>query len=108
MDLYANDITVTSKPVDDCVNKLNLLAREINTWCRESKMTINSKKTESMVINRKRFTGPLLPISIGDNVIEYKENGKILGVYIDNKLNCWFLKFSYHLFFEKTLQKQFF
>ena len=87
--LYADDVTayVTSKTVDDCVNKLNQLAREINTWCQENKMAINNRKAEAMIINRKKFTGPLTPISIGGNIIEYKENSKPLGVYIDNKLN---------------------
>ena len=87
--LYADDVTayVTSKTVDDCVNKLNQLAREINTWSQENKMAINIRKTEAMIINRKKFMGPLTPISIGGNIIEYKENSKLLGVYIDNKLN---------------------
>ena len=51
MHLYVDDITayVTSKSVDDCVNKLNPLARKINAWYKENKMTINSKKTEAMV-----------------------------------------------------------
>ena len=50
-------------------------------------MTINVDKTEAMIIKRKQLIGPLAPIKIGQKIVEYKEMSKVLGVYIDNKLD---------------------
>ena len=49
-------------------------------------MTINVDKTEAMIMKRKRFIGPLVPIEIGKQIVKYKEVSKVLGVYIDNRL----------------------
>ena len=87
--LYADDVTafVNGKSVDECVCKLNDLAKEINNWCVTNKMTVNVDKTEAMIMKRKRFPGPLTPIKIGKRMVEYKDVSKVLGVYIDNKIN---------------------
>ena len=87
--LYADDVTafVNGKSVDECVCKLNDLAKEIHYWCVTNKMTVNVDTTEAMIMKRKQFTRPLAPIKIGKRMVEYKDVSKVLGVYIDNKLN---------------------
>ena len=50
-------------------------------------MTINIDKTEAMMMKRKQFTGPLAQVEIEGKTVEYKEVSKVLGLYIDNKLD---------------------
>ena len=49
-------------------------------------MTVNTKKTEAMIVQSRKFIGPLLPVEIADNVVDYKEECKLLGVFIDRQL----------------------
>ena len=49
-------------------------------------MIVNIKKTEAMVISNRNFVGPSLPVKIANNMIEYIEECKLLGVVIDRQL----------------------
>ena len=51
-----------------------------------NKMTVNIKKTEAMIIQSTKFIGPLLPVEIGGKVLDYIEDCKLLGVFIDRQL----------------------
>ena len=86
--LYADDITafVIGKTTDDAVNKMQCLANEITQWCVKNRITINAKKTDAMIIQKNTFVGPLKPIEIASNTVNYKTECKLLGVYIDSKL----------------------
>ena len=86
--LYADDITafVIGKTTDDAVNKMQCLANEITQWCVKNRMTINAKKTDAMSNQKNTFVGPLKPIEIASNTVNYKTECKLLGVYIDSKL----------------------
>ena len=39
-----------------------------------------------MIIQKSTFVGPLKPIEIANNAVDYKTECKLLGVYIDCKL----------------------
>ena len=51
-----------------------------------------------MIMKRKQFIGPLAPIKIEEKIVEYKQISKVLGVYIDNKLD-------WHSHIEKVCKK---
>ena len=40
-----------------------------------------------MILNRHKFIGPLQPLKIGEEEIEYPEKCECLGIIIDNKIN---------------------
>ena len=86
--LYADDITafVTGATTDKTPYKMQVVAKEVTQWCRRNKMTVNIKKTEAMIIQSKKFIGPLLPVEIADTVVDYKEECKLLGVFVDRQL----------------------
>ena len=87
--MYSDDETafVKGENVDECVTKLNVLATGMNTWCVTKKIKINVDKKEAMIMKRQQFTDPHVPIRIGKNIVECKEVSKVLGVYIDHKLD---------------------
>ena len=41
-----------------------------------------------MIIQKRPFIGPLLPVRCGEKIIKYTETTKLLGILVDNKL-CW-------------------
>eukprot|EP00112_Aurelia_sp_Birch-Aquarium-sp1_P007570 Seg1826.2 transcript_id=Seg1826.2/GoldUCD/mRNA.D3Y31 product="hypothetical protein" protein_id=Seg1826.2/GoldUCD/D3Y31 len=86
--LYADDITafVVEATTDETIYKMQVLPEEVTQWCRVNKMTVNVKKTETMIIQSKKFIGPLLSVEIADKVVDYKEECKLLGVFIDGQL----------------------
>ena len=86
--LYADDITafVIGVTTDETIYKMQVLAKEVTQWCRIKKMTVNTKKTEAMIVQSRKFIGPLLPVEIADDVVDYKEECKLLGVFIDRQL----------------------
>ena len=87
--LYADDTTtfVTSKTVDEAILSLNLIAKEIETWCSKSRLTISKEKTEYMMINSRSFIGPMDQVIMNGNSIRQVHKTKYLGVTIDNHLS---------------------
>lgn len=76
--LFADDITavVVGNSVDQVIQRLNVLFKEIVQWCRVNKLTIHSGKCESMIIIRQRFIGPLQQVKCGDVVLDFTEVAK--------------------------------
>ena len=66
--LYADYTTayVIGDNSDDVIIKLNRLFEEICTWCKLNKLTLHTGKSEVMIIQRKQFEGPSLPVKCGD------------------------------------------
>ena len=83
---YADD-TTTYTPVTRSTNMSTLqeAANEINTWSVENKLTLNTKKTKTMILNLRK--PPQLPdININGAAIENVKTFKLLGVHIDDRL----------------------
>jgi len=55
---------------------------EIGCLWSASRVTVRTN-----IVKRKRFIGPLAPIETGQKILEYTQVAKVLGVYIDNKLD---------------------
>ena len=85
--LYAEGITafVIGKAKDDAVNKMQYLVNEITQLCVLNRMTINAKKTDTLIIQKSTF-GLLTPIEIASNTVGYTTECKWLGAYINSKL----------------------
>ena len=86
--LFADDTTVyyIADHIEDVIDGLNRISKDLNKWCSQNKMTVNSDKTEAMIISLKPFIGPLRPLIFGDSNIKFVTTSKCLGVTIDNTL----------------------
>ena len=67
--MFANDTTFycSGDLVDGVCANIQSLLEEIVKWCP----TIHPDKTEVMLLTRINFIGPLRPIKLGDNVINF-------------------------------------
>ena len=86
--MFADDTTIFT--IRDSVDKVSIVLQEVmnevRTWCNLNQLTIHEEKTDVLILDSKKFIGPLLPIKLGQNVIQYKSYSDCLGVRIDSKL----------------------
>lgn len=89
MEIFADDTTLhcTGHSVDAVCVKIQSLLKEIAKWCKRNCLTIHPDKTEVMLLTRINFVGPLRPIKLGDNVINFVSYSHSLCFTIDNKLS---------------------
>ena len=57
---------------------MQFLAKEVTQCYKMNKMTV-----KIIIVQRKKFTGPLLSVETADKVVDYKEECKFLRVLID-------------------------
>ena len=71
--LYADDTTafVIGNNMEEVIDLLNILARDIHNWCNKNKLTVHTGKSEVLIIQNKSFVGPLRPVKMGDTVLKY-------------------------------------
>ena len=90
--MYADDTHLTY--AGDCVDNLqlylNLDLENVHNWLRENKLTLNTTKTEFMLIGSRQRLSTLTDsptITINYNQVSQVTTAKSLGVTIDNKLD---------------------
>ena len=86
INMFADDIALY-KAIDslDDVNTLQNDVLLVEKWAEKRKLRINSKKTKTLVISRKK-TPPSVCLSLGGNEIEQVSSYKYLGVTICSDL----------------------
>ena len=78
--MYADDTSVTcsAECIDELCNNLRVKVEHIAEWLRQSKLSLNTEKTEYMVIGHKQQTNYIIrPIEIsinGESVKQTKES----------------------------------
>ena len=90
--IFADDtnISVNATTVGQISVKLNTEIQKIHAWLTANKLTLNTTKTEFMIIGSKHNLTKVQSdptITIGNNNIKRVYQTKSLGVIIDNKLN---------------------
>ena len=67
--MYADDTTVycIGDTVDNTVTSLNKALSELNSWCLENSLTPHLAKCEAILLMRKRHSGPLNSVTIGED-----------------------------------------
>ena len=90
--IFADDtnISVNATTVDQISVKLNTEIKKIHAWLTANKLTLNTTKTEFMIIGSKHNLTKVQSdptITIGNNNIKRVYQTKSLGVIIDDKLN---------------------
>ena len=89
--MYADDTSVTcsAEDIDELCNDLRTEVDNIAEWLRLNKLSVNTDKTEYMVVGRKRQTnrihGPL-EVSINGGLIKRVKKVKYHGVIVDENL----------------------
>ena len=85
--MFPDDTTFycSGDSVDDVCANIQSSLEEIAKWCNRNYLTIHPDKTEVMLLTRINFIGPLRPIKLGDNVINFVSHSHSLGFNIDNQ-----------------------
>lgn len=91
LSLYADDrafyLSGTDKQV--IINELSSAANQFDRWCQLNRLTLNQKKTKSVIYTPNRSiknVNHLTPITIGNNAIDRVHEFKYLGIILDSKL----------------------
>ncbi len=90
VNLFADDtlLWIAGDKLEESVKAMNIELQKINEWLSFNKLALNISKTKAMIITMRQFADlQNNHIKIGGDVLEYVENFKYLGVYIDNKLD---------------------
>ena len=66
---------------------INLELLKVQNWMRINKLTINYKKTNYMILIKKKLNNFPFVIKIGENAIDCKQCVKYLGIMIDEKMS---------------------
>ena len=87
--MYADDTTiyVIGDTVDEIVLVLQEVLDQVYTWCLMNRLIIHEGKSEAMILSINPFIGPLKPLKLGENFIQYISSTACLGVTIDDKLS---------------------
>jgi hypothetical protein len=102
--MFADDssITYSSGSISDVTNALNEDLSQIEQWCSQNSMKINTTKTKAMFITSHAKNKAVLnsdnQIQLANENIEISNSEKLLGVHIDSKL-------TWHIHVENTLKK---
>ena len=73
--------------------KLQADLNRVEHWLSTNKLTLNVKKTKSMIFHSAYFTGnTVVDLNLGGESIEQVQLFKYLGIWLDPKLS-----FNYHI-----------
>ena len=87
--LFADDTAIFSYGKDICalINSLNEELVQVTHWLLANKLTVNIKKTHYIIFHRyKKFTYPLPPIKINQEIVAESKTCKFLGIIIQQQL----------------------
>ena len=91
-DLYADDTTLYFfHPSQDVIEQnFQTALNELQIWCKNNGMVLNSAKTKVMFVTtnqkRQRLVNDNLKLFYNDDALHTITNDKILGVFVDNNL----------------------
>ena len=87
--LFADDTTYSHENTsyEALVNTLNSELDKIKEWFIINRLSINLNKTFSIVFSNKHFSDKDVTLKFNNTPVNIKNNGKLLGVIIDNKLS---------------------
>ena len=80
---YADDIAIITENEQD----MQIILNTLENWCKKWRVTINCGKTKVVHFRKKRIPRSCVQFHIGENIIEYAESYKYLGVILDEFSN---------------------
>lgn len=87
---YADDVAavIVARDIDLAQLKLNQVMRRLTEWMSDHKLVLAEHKTEIVMLTRKRIN-TLVPMQVGQTIINTSRSTKYLGVTLDTKLTFW-------------------
>ena len=87
--IFADDTTlvISNKDNNNLINNLNHELNEVFSWCQSNRLTVNTNKTEILLFSNRNFPPNHLEIMLNDEILNFIECSKLLGVFIDEKLS---------------------
>ncbi|XP_075167534.1 uncharacterized protein LOC142239626 [Haematobia irritans] len=85
--LYADDLQIVGSGVE-CIqfqDRMNDELVAVSTWCRDNFIEVNAAKSKCITFNGSNFSS--LNFFINNSVIDKVDCIKVLGFYVDNRLN---------------------
>ena len=83
--LFADDTSILAKGDNrECINNLAEDTKYIDKWFKANKLCVNSEKCKLTSFGRSNFQPPL---SVFDSIIQYCNEYKYLGLWVDSSLN---------------------
>ena len=96
--LYADDTCVLlgGKDLENIISCLNNELKNISTWLKANKLSLNVKKTHYIIFHRARIKVPQnhLSLHMDNSTLSKTQNLKYLGVILDHKVS-WIQHISY-------------
>ena len=93
VDLYVDDTTLycSKVTVNEVTSSINKDLEDVSTWCDMNRLIVNEKKSKTSLIcssqKRTRLDIDSYNIVFNNDIIEYNQTQKILGVHIDDNLS---------------------
>ena len=88
---FADDgsIKVTGETLEECLYYLNLVLGSISDWTSKWRLVVNcnTNKTEVICFSAENYDDVPTSFRLGQNTIQLVESSKVLGVFLDRKLN---------------------
>lgn len=87
--LFADDtvLVIRCKNIDTAINQTNEDLSNMQKWLNQNKLMLNTKKTEYMIVSKKKLNIQTNKIKIGNDEITRVAHVKYLGIIIDENLN---------------------
>ena len=87
---YADDsqlyLSIEPLHINDLIFNLEKCLVDVKTWMRVNKLSFNDDKSESLLINPKKFEIEANHVKVGDVLVKFSESAKNLGFHLDNKI----------------------
>ena len=73
IEMYPDDTTLycIRNTVDQVAELLKTVLTRIDEWSHKNGMTVHTEKSETMIINRGTFIGPLPPLWLNGNTVKW-------------------------------------
>ena len=87
---FADDCSIwrSGKNLEQIFHHLQLDLNLISEWCKKWGFTINTAKTQGIIFTHKKIINThLLKLNIDKEVIPFDNSVKLLGIYLDSKIN---------------------
>ena len=89
--LYADDTNLIfhDKDLKKLITSINSELPKVQSWFSANKLTLNTKKTHSIIFHNRQQAIPTdeIILKFGNNTIQQKSDMKFLGIYLDKNLN---------------------
>ena len=80
--MFADDATIyyIGKEVEEIMDALNQILKDVRVWCWKNRLAVHTGKTVAMLISSHAFFGSLRPLMFGNSYIHFSTKSTSLGV----------------------------